>query len=75
MAAVSRKDPAAKAQEEQLLKAALDAEALVDAEISRLNSLEGDDLELIREKRMRLMKLEYEQQQQWIAKGHGKYQV
>src|SRR5690606_20437824 len=73
MAAVSRHDPSLKAQEDQLLRAALEAESLVDAEISRLNSLQADDLEMIRERKMRLMKLEYEQQQQWVAKGHGKY--
>jgi len=60
-------------QEEQLLKRALEAESLIDQEISRLASLNTDDLELMRERRMRLMKLEYEQQQQWLAKGHGKY--
>jgi hypothetical protein len=73
MEAPSRRDAAVKSQEDQLLKAALDAEALMDAEIVRLNSLQADDLEVLRERKMRLMKLEYEQQQQWIAKGHGKY--
>lgn len=61
------------AETKQLLQAAVQAEALLDAEIDRLNRMETEDYELLREKRKKLMKLEYEQQQLWVSKGHGKY--
>eukprot|EP01128_Nolandella_sp_AFSM9_P011032 TRINITY_DN7751_c0_g1_i1.p1 TRINITY_DN7751_c0_g1~~TRINITY_DN7751_c0_g1_i1.p1 ORF type:complete len:200 (+),score=53.29 TRINITY_DN7751_c0_g1_i1:33-602(+) len=61
------------ASDNALLQQALEAEALLDREISRLNSMKTDDYELLKEKRLKLMKLEWEQQQGWMQKGHGSY--
>lgn len=57
----------------EVLQAALYTERLLDEEINRLNSLETDDYEQLREKRYKLMKLQYEQQQMWLSKKHGQY--
>jgi hypothetical protein len=57
----------------EVLEAALYAERVLDEEINRLNSLETDDYEKLKEKRYKLLKLQYEQQQIWLAKKHGQY--
>lgn len=59
--------------EEQALNLARQAEYLLDQEIDRLNNLQTEDYEIIREKRLQLMKLQYQQQQMWTTNGHGTY--
>jgi len=61
------------AQQAQLFQMAAQAESLLDAEIDRLNRMETEDYELLREKRYKLMKLQHDQQQMWLSKGHGIY--
>lgn len=60
-------------QQQQLLKAAIHAESLLDEEIDRLSRMQTEDYELLREKRHKMLKLEYQQQQLWRSKGHGTY--
>jgi hypothetical protein len=59
--------------EEDALNLARQAEYLLDMEIARLGNLQTEDYEILREKRLQLMKLEYQQQQIWLANGHGTY--
>jgi hypothetical protein len=59
--------------DEQALNLARQAEFLLDLEIDRLNNLQTEDYEVIREKRLQLMKLQHQQQQLWLANGHGSY--
>ena len=61
------------AQEEAVLQAALEAERLIDSELSRLGSLQSEDLEEMRQRRIRQRQLEWEQQQAWLTCGHGTY--
>lgn len=68
---MSQAIPAGSTQE--VLEAALYAERMLDEEINRLNSLETDDYEQLKEKRYKLLKLQYEQQQMWLSKKHGQY--
>lgn len=57
----------------EVLEAALYAERLLDEEINRLNNLETEDYEVLREKRYKLLKLQHQQQQMWLSKKHGQY--
>nr|XP_002131804.1 thioredoxin domain-containing protein 9-like [Ciona intestinalis] len=59
--------------EQQLLQAAQVVEQQVDAEINRLESMDEDELEKIRERRVQAMKKAQVQKQEWISKGHGMY--
>lgn len=59
--------------EQQLLQAAQIAEEQIDAEIERLEKLDDDDLEGIRQRRMTAMKKMEEKKRRWIQLGHGEY--
>lgn len=54
---------AAKAIEDQL-----------DDELAKLDKLEDDDLERLREKRIQQLKKQATMRQQWLGLGHGEYQ-
>lgn len=54
---------AAKAIEDQL-----------DDELAKLDKLEDDDLERLREKRIQQLKKQATMRQQWLGQGHGEYQ-
>lgn len=45
----------------------------LDAEIERIDKLDDDDLESLRQRRMDDMKKVQEQKQVWLANGHGEY--
>ena len=62
-----------KAVEQALLQAAKVVEEQLDAEIDRLDSMQGDDLEAFRQKRLQEMKKEASQREEWLKKGHGQY--
>lgn len=57
--------------ETQLLKTAQNVEDQLDAEINRLDAMDDDELEKLREKRMQAMKKAQVQKQEWLSKGHG----
>nr|XP_039266153.1 thioredoxin domain-containing protein 9-like [Styela clava] len=57
--------------ENQVLQAAKAVEEQLDAEINRLDKMDDDDLEKLRERRMQAMKKSQAQRQEWMAKGHG----
>lgn len=48
-------------------------EANVDRELDRLDNLNDNDLESIRQRRMKDMARRAEKSKEWIAKGHGEY--
>lgn len=58
----------------QLMKAAEIVESQLDAEIERLEKMDDDDLEALRQKRIAGMKKQQAKKQEWLANGHGKYE-
>lgn len=48
-------------------------EAQVDAEINKLDNLNDDDIESIRQKRLLDMKKRQEKMRVWAERGHGEY--
>ncbi|XP_077865394.1 thioredoxin domain-containing protein 9-like [Saccoglossus kowalevskii] len=59
--------------EQQLLKATEMIESQVDAEIGRLDTIDDDELEILRKRRMEAMKKAHDQKQEWLQIGHGQY--
>jgi len=56
-----------------MLQAAQIIESQVDAEIERLEKMDDDDFEVLRQQRMNAMKKAAQQKQEWMAAGHGEY--
>lgn len=56
-----------------MLQAAQIIESQVDAEIERLEKMDDDDFEVLRQQRMAAMKKASQQKQEWLAAGHGEY--
>ncbi|KAM8856563.1 thioredoxin domain-containing protein 9 [Spinachia spinachia] len=48
-------------------------EEKVDAHLSKLNEMDEDDLDRLKEKRLEALKKAQKQKQEWLAKGHGEY--
>jgi hypothetical protein len=59
--------------EHLLVSAAKQLEQQLDSELNRLDNLGTDDLEAIREKRIKEMKQRQEKTIQWKQNGHGEY--
>jgi len=57
----------------QVISAAIQLEKKLDSEIERLDNLDTDDLEKIRENRLKEMKKLAAQKQEWRNAGHGEY--
>ena len=64
---------AQQAVEKSLLKAAEVIEDQLDAEIDLLDHTDADDLDRLREKRLRQLKKQAEQKRELLAHGHGQY--
>ena len=62
-----------KQAENTLLKAAEIIEVQLDSEIDRLDKLDSDDIEHLREQRLKAMKDRAKKQQELLTKGHGAY--
>lgn len=45
----------------------------IDAEIAKLDNLDEDDMEAIRNRRIQAMKQLQQQKQEWLNQGHGEY--
>lgn len=56
-----------------LISAAVQLEKQLDNELSRLDSLGGEDLEKLREQRIKELKKQANQRQEWKNNGHGEY--
>ncbi|CAD7698430.1 unnamed protein product [Ostreobium quekettii] len=61
------------AVDQAVLAVARTVEDRVDEEIRRLDNLDGDDLELLRERRLAEAKRMAARRQAWAAAGHGEY--
>lgn len=46
----------------------------VDAEVKALETMDDDDLEVLRQKRRDALKKAQEQKQEWLTNGHGQYE-
>uniref|UniRef100_A0A1I8FBA7 SID1 transmembrane family member 1 n=1 Tax=Macrostomum lignano TaxID=282301 RepID=A0A1I8FBA7_9PLAT len=55
----------------QMVRAAKMIEQRLDNEIERLENLNEDDLERLRERRLRQLKEQAKQRDEWLANGHG----
>lgn len=58
---------------QQLLQAAQVMEEQVDDEISKLERMDEDELELIKQRRVEAMKKHQEKKTEWLKQGHGEY--
>lgn len=59
--------------ENHLLNAAKDMEDQLDEEMHRLGKLDHDDMEQLREQRIRQMKQQADRKREWLKRGHGEY--
>ncbi|XP_041807392.1 thioredoxin domain-containing protein 9 [Chelmon rostratus] len=48
-------------------------EEKLDAQLSKLNEMDEDDLERLKERRLEALKKAQKQEQEWLSKGHGEY--
>ena len=60
--------------ENQLLQATKLIESQVDSEIERLEKMDDEDFDKLRQRRMEAMKKAQTQKQEWKAAGHGEYE-
>ncbi|KAA3680553.1 uncharacterized protein DEA37_0012186 [Paragonimus westermani] len=73
MAKSAKQDATPKIMEAQLIKAAQALEDTMDEQLNRLDNLGEDDLEQIRQRRLKQMKEESVKRSEWLAAGHGVY--
>ncbi|KAJ9591360.1 hypothetical protein L9F63_002118 [Diploptera punctata] len=59
--------------QQNVLEVTKKVEDHLDAELEKLEKLDSDDLDKLREKRLQEMKRYAQQQQEWLAMGHGEY--
>lgn len=59
--------------ENHLIQATKAIEDQLDTEIDKLDRMDDDDLEVLRQKRLENMKKAASQKQDWLAAGHGRY--
>lgn len=59
--------------EKNLLTVAKAMEDKLDDEITSLEKLDEDDLEVLRERRLKQMKKMAEKKKRWMSLGHGEY--
>ncbi|XP_051938282.1 thioredoxin domain-containing protein 9 isoform X2 [Hippocampus zosterae] len=56
-----------------LVQSAKLVEDQVDTELTKLNEMDEDDFEKMRERRLEALKKAQKQKQEWLSKGHGEY--
>lgn len=59
--------------EQSVLRVAKQLEDQLDDEMHKLDNMQDDDLERIRQRRILDLKKQQERTKEWIAKGHGEY--
>lgn len=62
-----------RAVEQQLIEATRVVEQQLDAEIERLERLDDDDLEALRQRRLAALRRQADQRRDWLAAGQGEY--
>ena len=61
------------AVQETVLRVAKQLEDQLDNQLQKLDNLQDDDLETIRQRRIEAMRKQQEKTREWISKGHGEY--
>lgn len=62
-----------RAIEQSVLNVAKHLEDQLDQQIHKLENLDDDDLERVRQRRIGELKKQQERTRQWLANGHGEY--
>ncbi|KYO41432.1 thioredoxin domain-containing protein 9 [Alligator mississippiensis] len=62
-----------KVLENQMLQTTKIVEEELDAEIQKLDQMDEDDLEHVKQRRLEALKKAQQQKQEWLSKGHGEY--
>uniref|UniRef100_A0A8D2JTR5 Thioredoxin domain containing 9 n=1 Tax=Theropithecus gelada TaxID=9565 RepID=A0A8D2JTR5_THEGE len=57
----------------QLLQTTKLVEEHLDSEIQKLDQMDEDELECLKEKRLEALRKAQQQKQEWLSKGHGEY--
>ncbi|XP_069844632.1 thioredoxin domain-containing protein 9 [Dipodomys merriami] len=66
-------DMFSKVLENQLLQTTKLVEDHLDSEIKKLDQMDEDELEHLKEKRLAALRKAQQQKQEWLSKGHGEY--
>lgn len=61
------------AVQQSVLRVAKQLEDQLDSELHKLDNLQDDDLERIRQRRVQELRQQQEKAKEWVAKGHGEY--
>ena len=64
---------AEQAVQQHLLKAAEVIENQLDAEIQKLDTMDEDEMEILRRRRLDALKRQQDKKQEWASNGHGIY--
>lgn len=59
--------------QQTLLQVAQQVEQQIDSELHKLDNLQEDDLDSIRQQRLKELRLRQAKKTEWLAKGHGEY--
>merc|ERR1711977_747676 len=59
--------------EQNLMSIASKIEDQLDDEIHRMDKLDEDDMDRLREKRLQALKKQQQKRQEWLRRGHGEY--
>lgn len=59
------------AVQQQVLRVAQQLEEQIDSQLHKLDNLQEDDLERIRQRRVQELRQQQEKTKEWVAKGHG----
>ncbi|XP_066476874.1 thioredoxin domain-containing protein 9 [Tiliqua scincoides] len=62
-----------KVLEAQMLQTTKIVEEQLDADIQKLDQMDEDDMELLKQRRLDALKKAQKQKQEWLSKGHGEY--
>lgn len=62
------------AVQQQVMNAAKVVESMVDSELHRLDNMDQDELQIIRQQRLQQMKKQASRKEEWKQIGHGQYQ-
>ncbi|KAM4700486.1 thioredoxin domain-containing protein 9 isoform 1-T2 [Discoglossus pictus] len=73
MAADGSVDMFSKVMENQILQTAKIMEEQLDAEMEKLDKIDEDEMECLKERRLEALKKAQKQKQEWLSKGHGEY--
>lgn len=59
--------------QQSLITAAVQLEQQLDSELNRLETMDSDDLQVLRDQRLKELKKVQQQKQEWLAQGHGEF--